>query len=98
MWVSQTFDEETSSAAEINMMILHNFYFPTTGLLLEPFLSDICLCYNDTHCRNYSSIAIVNREKYQIINVRAGGSKHVTNFETGSDGKSHKAMIEDLIK
>ena len=97
MWVSQTFGEETSSATEINMMILHNFYFPTTGLLLEPFLSDICLCY-DTRCINYSSIAIVNREKYQIINVRAGGSKHVTNFETGSDGKSHKAMREDLIK
>ena len=74
------------------------FYFPTTGLLLEPFRSDICLCYNDTRCRNCSSIAIVNREKYQIINVRAGGSKHVTNFETGSDGKSHKAMREDLIK
>ena len=37
MWVSQTFGEETSSATEINMMILHNFYFPTTGLLLEPF-------------------------------------------------------------
>ena len=69
MWVSQTFGEETSSATEINMMILHNFYFPTTGLLLEPFLSDICLCYNDTRCRNCSSIAIVNREKYQIINV-----------------------------
>ena len=50
MWVSQTFGEETSSATEINMMILHNFYFPTTGLLLEPFLSDICLCYNDTRC------------------------------------------------
>ena len=50
------------------MMILHNFYIPTTGLLLEPFRSDICLCY-DTRCRNYSSIAIVNREKYQIINV-----------------------------
>ena len=97
MWVSQTFGEETSSATEINMMILHNFYFPTMGLILEPFLSDICLCY-DTRCRNYSSIAIVNREKYQIINVRAGGSKHVTNFETGSDGKSHKAMREDLIK
>ena len=63
MWVSQTFGEETSSATEINMMILHNFYFPTTGLLLEPFLSDICLCYNDTRCRNCSSIAIVNREK-----------------------------------
>ena len=97
MWVSQTFGEETSSATEINMMILHNFYFPTMGFILEPFLSDICLCY-DTRCRNYSSIAIVNREKYQIINVRAGGSKHVTNFETGSDGKSHKAMREDLIK
>ena len=81
MWVSQTFGEETSSATEINMMNLHHFYFPTMGLLLEPFLSDICLCY-DTRCRNYSSIAIVNREKYQIINVRAGGSKHVTNFET----------------
>ena len=97
MWVSQTFGEETSSATEINMMILHNFYFPTMGLILEPFLSDICLSY-DTRCRNYSSIAIVNREKYQIINVRAGGSKHVTNFETGGDGKSHKAMREDLIK
>ena len=97
MWVSQTFGEETSSATEINMMILHNFYFPTMGLLLEPFLSDIWLCY-DTRCRNYSSIAIVNREKYQIINVRDGSSKHVTNFETGSDGKSHKAMREDLIK
>ena len=48
MWVSQTFGEETSSATEINMMILHNFYFLTTGLFLEPFLSDICLCYNDT--------------------------------------------------
>ena len=81
MWVSQTFGEETSSATKINMVILHNFYFPTTGLLLEYFRSDICLCYNDTRCRNCSSIAIVNREKYEIINARAGGSKHVTNFE-----------------
>ena len=89
MWVSQTFGEETSSATEINMMILHNFIFLQRVYFLNLFAAIFVYVM---------TIVIVNREKYQIINVRAGASKHVTNFETGSDGKSHKAMREDLIK
>ena len=52
---------------EINRIIILNFYFPTTGLLREPFLNDICLCYNDTPCRNCSSIITINREISQIL-------------------------------
>ena len=37
MWVSQSFGEKTFPVLEINRIIILNFYFPTTGLLVNLF-------------------------------------------------------------